>query len=210
VLATHVPALREIIAASPGLGDAGWRASIAGLDTTLPFAVWRLWLDRPCAPERMPFIGTTGYGILDNISVYNLFEGESARWAERSGGSVVELHAYAVPKERGEADIKRELLQGLHTLYPETREAKVLEERYLWREDCPSFAPGSFARRPTPEAPMPGLALAGDFVRLPFPTALMERATSSGFLAANHLLRDWRVRGEEVWSVPTQGLLAPW
>ncbi|HLL55980.1 MAG TPA: FAD-dependent oxidoreductase [Myxococcaceae bacterium] len=158
----------------------------------------------------MPFIGTTGYGILDNISVYNLFEGESARWAERSGGSVVELHAYAVPKERGEADIKRELLQGLHTLYPETREAKVLEERYLWREDCPSFAPGSFARRPQPQTPVPGLALAGDFVRLPFPTALMERATSSGFLAANHLLRDWRVRGEEVWSVPTQGLLAPW
>jgi isorenieratene synthase len=208
VLATNVPALRAIVAASPGLGTAAWRASIEQLGVTLPFAVWRLWLDRPCKAGREPFIGTTGYGLLDNVSLYHLFEGESARWAQRTGGSVVELHAYAVPPDRGEADIKRELLDGLHTLYPETRGARVLDERYLWRADCPSFEPGSFARRPTPRTPEAGLALAGDFVRLPFPTALMERATSAGFLAANHLLRAWNVRGEEVWSVPTQGLLA--
>ena len=52
-----------------------------------------------------------------------------------------------------------------------------------------------------------GVALAGDFVRLPFPTALMERATASGFLAANHLLTRWDVRPEPIWSVPLVGPL---
>jgi isorenieratene synthase len=210
VLAVHVPALRKIVAASPNLGDAGWRASIDRLNTTLPFAVWRIWLDRPSAPGRAPFAGTSGLGLLDNISLLHLFEGESARWAERTGGSVVELHAYAVPPSYGEEDIKRELLDGLHALYPETRSAHHIEERYLLRADCPAFEPGSFARRPAPETPMAGLALAGDFVRLPFPTALMERAASSGFLAANHLLREWNIEGESIWSVPTKGLLAGW
>jgi isorenieratene synthase len=209
VLAVDVPALRAIVAASPGLGDAAWRASIAGLATTLPFAVYRLWLDHPCAPSRAPFAGTTGIGLLDNISLYHLFEGESAGWAARTGGAVVELHGYAVPRDWDEARIKRDLLDGLRRFYPETRGARVLEERFLLREDCPAFEPGSFARRPGPEGPEPWLALAGDFVRLAFPTALMERAASSGFLAANHLLRAWGVQGEEIWSVPRRGLLAP-
>ncbi len=38
----------------------------------------------------------------------------------------------------------------------------------------------------------------------------MERATTSGFLAANHLLAGWGVRGEESWSVLRRGLLAGW
>ena len=45
-------------------------------------------------------------------------------------------------------------------------------------------------------------------MRLPVPTALMERAATSGFLAANRLLSHWNVRGEDIWSVPRQGLLA--
>jgi isorenieratene synthase len=58
------------------------------------------------------------------------------------------------------------------------------------------------------ETPFPEVVLAGDFVRLPIPTALMERAATSGFMAANHLLAGWEVRGQELWSVPRRGLLA--
>jgi isorenieratene synthase len=58
------------------------------------------------------------------------------------------------------------------------------------------------------ETSSPRVALAGDFVRLPIPTALMERATTSGFMAANHLLAGWDTQGEEIWSVPRTGLLA--
>jgi len=208
VLSTSVEPLKRLVAASPDLRDTGWRQKVDGLALTSPFAVWRLWVDRPSAPGRHPFVGTTGMGMLDNISLYHLFEGESRRWASRTGGSVVELHGYGLPLDADEAGVRRELLEGLHRLYPELRGARAVAERFLLKRDCPSFAPGSFQLRPTVETPFPEVVLAGDFVRLPIPTALMERAATSGFMAANHLLAGWEVQGQELWSVPRRGLLA--
>lgn len=208
VLALPVPALQQVVEASPALDDEEWRASIEGLALTNPFVVWRLWLDTPTDAGRAPFIGTTGLGPLDNISLYHLFEDESREWAESHGGSVVELHAYAVDPNVPEAEMRESLLAGLHHLYPETQNATVLEERYLVRQDCPAFAPGSFADRPAVETPFAEIALAGDLVRLPFPSALMERAAASGFLAANHVLAAYGVRTEPVRTVPPRGLLA--
>jgi isorenieratene synthase len=206
VLALTVPGLREVVAASPDLDDAGFRRSVEGLELTHPFVVWRLWYDRPVNPDRQPFVGTTGVGCLDNISVYNLFEDESRQWAEKNGGSVVELHAYAVDPTMTEAEIRTDLLDALHTFYPETIGAGVTEERYLIRRDCPAFAPGSHADRPGVPTPHEGIALAGDFVRLPIPSALMERAVASGFLAANHLLAPQGIRPEPIRSIPLRGL----
>ena len=98
VLALDVSALQAVVTASPDLDDTGFRRSVASLATTNPFAVWRLWLDKPANPGRKPFVGTTGIGPLDNISLYDLFEDESRDWAERNGGAVAELHAYGVPR----------------------------------------------------------------------------------------------------------------
>ncbi len=208
VLAVHVPALQRLLGSSPELAaDADFARSIDGLGVTLPFAVWRLFLDRQAHGERHPFVGTAGRGILDNISLFERFEGESRRWALRTGGSVAELHAYAVKHNDADA-IKRDLLAGLHALYPELADAKILHESWLWRQDCPSFTPGSHASRPRVATPYGNVVLAGDFVRLPFPTALMERATASGMLAANHLLDRWDVRGEALYSIPPRGFMA--
>jgi isorenieratene synthase len=187
VLALTVPGLQAVVAESPELDDAGFRRSVDGLELTHPFAVWRLWLDRPANPGRPPFAGTTGVGSLDNISLYHLFEDESRSWAERTGGSVVELHAYAVDPGMAEPVVREDLL--------------------LMRRDCPAFAPGSHADRPGVPTPHDGIALAGDFVRLPIPSALMERAVASGFLAANHLLAPLGVRPEPLRSIPRRGLL---
>ena len=96
VLAADVTGLQAVLAASPELGEAPWRAQIARLRTAPPFLVSRLWLDHPVNPERPGFLGTSGFGPLDNVSVLERFEGEAARWARRTGGSVVELHAYAL------------------------------------------------------------------------------------------------------------------
>jgi isorenieratene synthase len=208
VLAVTVPALQSIVAASEDLQvDSGLKKGIEKLDVTLPFAVWRLFLDRSADPERYPFAGTAGMGLLDNISLYEKFEGESRRWAMRTGGSVVELHAYACPHEDEEA-IRRELRDGLHRLYPELADAKVLHESWLFEQDCPSFGPGTYASRPRVSTPYGNVVLAGDFVRMPFPTALMERAAASGMLAANHLLDRWDVRGESLYSIPPRGFMA--
>jgi isorenieratene synthase len=52
------------------------------------------------------------------------------------------------------------------------------------------------------------LVLAGDWVRCDYPVALMERAATTGFLAAIHLLADWGTAGQDIWTVPMHGLLA--
>jgi carotenoid phi-ring synthase / carotenoid chi-ring synthase len=208
VLALDVPGLQALVARAPALGDAAWRARIASLGVTRPFAVWRLWLDRPVADGRAPFAGTTGVGRLDNISLYHLFEDESRHWTARTGGAVVELHAYGVePDATGEA-LRADLLAALHHFYPETAGARVLEDRFLLRQDCASFAIGSHASRPGVRTPDARLAVAGDFVRLPVPSALMERAVTSGMAAANILLEPYGAWPEPLRSIPVRGLLA--
>jgi isorenieratene synthase len=47
--------------------------------------------------------------------------------------------------------------------------------------------------------------LAGDGVRVDLPVALMERAATTGWLAANQLLRSWGLVGHAVCTVPTRG-----
>ncbi len=184
VLALNVPGLKAVAERSH-LGSET-RAQIASLDVAPPFVVWRLWLDRRV--PRSAFAGTAGVGLLDNISVYDALEDESQRWAQRTGGSVVELHAYAIDSALDDARVRADLLQGLHRIYPETKDAVILEERYLRRQDCPSFAPGSHATRPRVQTDTDNVVLAGDYVRMDAPNALMERAVASGFAAANELL----------------------
>lgn len=206
VLALNVPGVKQVVASSTGLGDTTWREKVASLETTAPFVVWRLWLDKPVAKERSAFAGTTGLGPIDNISLYHLFEDESRAWQERTGGAVVELHAYAVEPGFEEAQMRASLLGALHELYPETRDANIVEERWLVREDCPAFAVGSSAKRPGVVTPIEGLALAGDFVKLPWPSALMERAAMSGFAAANYFLERADVEPELILSIPKRGI----
>jgi isorenieratene synthase len=209
-LALTVPALQKLLAQSPSLDDPSWRKRTDSLGLTLPFAVWRLWMDGPLEQGRAPFAGTTGVGLLDNISLYHLFEDESRDWAARTGGSVVELHAYGVPLEVTEEELRKDLLAGLHEFYPETRELQTLEERWLMRRDCPAFHRGSDAPRPGVRTPYEGLTLAGDFCKLPMPSALMERAATSGMLAANIMLARHDVKPEPLYSIKRRGMFAPW
>jgi isorenieratene synthase len=208
VLALTVPALQSLVQASPALDDPVWRAAVAAQRLTHPFAVWRLWLDGPLREGRAPFVGTTGVGVLDNISLFHLFEDESREWSARHGGSVVELHAYAVDPGADEAFLRQDMLEALHHFYPETQKLRIVDQYWLLRQDCPAFAPGCYSQRLAVETPHEGITVAGDLVKLPIPSALMERAAASGFLAANTLLSRLGVRPEPIESVPQRGILA--
>ncbi len=52
------------------------------------------------------------------------------------------------------------------------------------------------------------MVLAGDLVRCDWPIALMERAATTGWQAANTLLAGFGRPGHELWSPPLTGLLA--
>ncbi|WP_367126516.1 FAD-dependent oxidoreductase [Streptomyces phytohabitans] len=205
VLALDAGGLRQVVAASPELGGPAWRDDVAALRSAPPFLVSRLWLDRPVRADRPGFLGTSGYGGLDNVSVLERYEGEAARWASRTGGSVVELHAYAVDPGADRVRVQAELVGRLREVYPETAAARTIDARHEWHADCPMFPVGSYHRRPAVRGPRPWLVLAGDAVRCDLPVALMERAATTGFLAANALLAGWGVRGQVLWSVPRAG-----
>ncbi|MGQ4266945.1 FAD-dependent oxidoreductase [Nocardiopsis changdeensis] len=209
VLAADVPGTRSLVAASPGLGDAAWRSRIARLESAPPFLVSRYWLDRPVRPHRPAFLGTAGYPTLDNISVLERYRDGEREWADRTGGSVVELHAYALP-EGCDPDRERERLwEQAVAVYPELASAGVVDARHELRADCPLFTPGSYRDRPGTATPDPFLVMAGDHVRTGLPVALMERAAAGGLLAANALLSRWGLPGHTLWTVPRRGRLAP-
>ncbi|WP_194836565.1 NAD(P)/FAD-dependent oxidoreductase [Nocardia sp. XZ_19_369] len=207
VLATDAGGLQRVVAASPELGDDEWRSQVAGLALAPAFAVLRLWLDQPVRADRTCFLGTGNMDPLDNISVLDRYERQAADWAGKTGGSVVELHAYAVAETTpaAQAKVRKELLARLHAMYPETAAANIVGETMLWRQDCPRFSPGDFATRPGVVTPHPRLVLAGDGIRVDLPVALMERAATTGWLAANSLLRQWNAAGHTLESVPAQG-----
>jgi len=208
VLAQHVEGVRALVRASPDLGgDATFARAIDDLGGGGTYAMWRLSLDRPLEEARAPFVRVAGMGCLDAIAIHDRLEGESRRHALRTGGAIVQLQAFAIPESRADDALKSELLAALHTLYPETKEGKVLSEQLVRRADAPSFAPGSLAARPRVATPYGNITLAGDYVKLPFPSALLERATASGFLAANLLLDRWDVRGEALYTIPPRGLV---
>lgn len=208
VLSCDVAGLRNLVEASE-LCDTQWRRRIAGLPSAPPFLVSRFWLDRPVQADRPGFLGTAGFGVVDNVSVLERYEGEARRWSARCGGSVVEVHAYVLPEGSDVATLRPQLLAQLYRLYPETAEAGIVDERHELRADCPLFATGGFADRPPVTTPDPAVMLAGDLTRVDLPVALMERAATSGLLAANELLAGWDLRGHELWTVPTRGRLAP-
>ena len=202
VLATDVASLQHIVANSPGLGNDDWRQRIGRLTPAAPFVVQRLWLDRAVNPDRPAFLGTGGRPPLDNVSVLERYERQAADWSRQTGGSVVELHSYAVTSSES---LRDRLLNRLREIYPETAPARIVGEKVLRRNDCPRFAPGDFANRPGVSTPHERLMLAGDGIRIDLPVALMERAATTGWSAANQLLARFGREGHDMQTVPVMG-----
>jgi isorenieratene synthase len=213
VVAADPRAARELIAAMTLTPDEGmWQHQVAATYNAPPFIVVRLWLNGHVHGDRPAFLGTAGYGPLDNVSVLERFEEGAAAWSRAHRGSVVELHAYACSPEvatdpESAAAVVAQLEEELHSVYPETAQLPVVEREVLVRDDCTLIGPEAWRERPGVTTPSPRMALAGDWVRCDYPVALMERAATTGFMAANELLSRWGVAGEDVWTVPVRGLL---
>lgn len=209
VLATDRPAMQRLVAQAEWLGSGTrWREGVASGAMAPAFAVWRGWFDRPVAAGSPAFLATSGRGPLDNVSVLERFEAGAAAWARRTGGSVVELHAYALPEETRTEELVSALLAELYAIHPELRDARIVDHRLLVQDDCPLVGVDPWADRPGVDTPDERVVLAGDGVRCPLPVALMERAAVTGFQAANSLLTRHGLPGHDLWTVPMHGLLA--
>jgi len=207
VLAVGPAALRRLVAASDGL-QAPLRTGVAGLTVSAPYAVARLWTDRPVHADRPVFSGVSREHTLDSITVYSRLEDGARQWAGRTGGEVIELHAYAADDGLTAVAATSRMWTELTGLWPELAGLRVLHSETRVGHDAPGFPPGSDASRPGVRTGDPTLLLAGDWVRLPFASALMERAATTGLLAANDVLARAGARAEPVTTVRPRGLLA--
>lgn len=173
------------------------------------YAVLRVWLDRDYRADLPTFTVTEKRKALDSLTGYHRAEAESAAWHQRTGGSVIELHAYQVPDDlKDEASIREALLDDLWHFLPELRGAVVVREVMQLRDDFTPFFTGMQARRPVTASGIDGITLAGDWVKLPSAAMLMEGAFTAGLLAANQILDENGLRTEPVYAVPYAGLLA--
>ncbi|GIJ28148.1 dehydrogenase [Micromonospora qiuiae] len=211
VLAVDPPALAALVAASPTLADAAPQL-MAAMPTYgrpgPPYAVARYWCDGDVRLDRAIFNGVSRQPTLDSVTLYHRLEHESRRWAERTGGSVIELHAYACEPAVPATELAERMRAELTELWPEAGRLRVRELRARVEAKAPAFAVGSHARRPGVRTDADGLYLAGDGIRTDFPSALMERAAATGILAANHILRSAGAATEPLRSVRPRGLLA--
>lgn len=210
VLAGDVVGTAKIVEGSSSIAqrDPAWHEKVSALSPTNRYSVLRLWVDRDLDPKLPGFFITERDRLLDSVSIFQRLEASSRAWVEKNGGAILELHCYAVPDEiETEEEIREGLLEEFWRFFPQMREMVIHHEHQQVRHDFAAFHVGMWDRRPETQSGMPGLMLAGDWVKLPYPAMLMEAACMSGVLAANAVMKEDGVQQTPVFSVPLKGLL---
>jgi isorenieratene synthase len=210
VFATDVPGLQQIFSRATGDVQPVVQQQVANLTVADPFAVARFWFDRDFPWENSNFTSLSGYRLTDSITLYHRIQDDYIAWAQRTGGSVVELHAYCYKEKEfpTQADLLQTFEQELYEVVPDLRGATVLHRELVNQKNFSGYPPGSYANRPETSTSVANLVFAGDWVKMPFPCGLMERAVSSGLLAANTILEREGLQRRTLYTVKPQGMLS--
>jgi isorenieratene synthase len=175
-----------------------------------PFAVGRFWLDKDFEWPHSNFASLSGYSLTDSITLYHRIQTEYKQWAEKTGGSVVELHAYCY-KEKDfptQEALLETFKKELFEIVPELADANILHQQLVNQKNFSGYPPNSYSLRPETQTQISNLMFAGDWVKMPFPCGLMERAISSGLLSANAILHQEGLQRRDLLSVNPSGLLS--
>jgi carotenoid phi-ring synthase / carotenoid chi-ring synthase len=209
IFAADIPGIQHLFSLADGAAPAQLVSQVRKLAVADPFAVVRYWFDRPFDWEHSDFTSLSGYRLTDSITLYHRMQEDYKAWADRTGGSVVELHAYCY--KEAEFPTQQALLdtfeQELYEVVPALKEAKILHRELVNQKNFAGFPPGSHGDRPTTTTAAPNLLFAGDWVKMPFPCGLMERAISSGFLAANAICQQEGLQRRTLLTVNPQCVL---
>lgn len=210
IFATDVPGLQRIFNNMTGEVAQPIQHQVKKLAVADPFAVVRFWFDRDFPWQHSDFTSLSGYRLTDSITLYHRVQDDYIAWAERTGGSVVELHAYCYKEKEfpTQAALLETFQQELYTIVPELRDATILHQELVNQKNFSGYPPGSYADRPETATIVPNLLFAGDWVKMPFPCGLMERAVSSGLLAANEILQREGLQRRVLYTVKPKGVLS--
>ncbi|WP_069791941.1 FAD-dependent oxidoreductase [Cyanobacterium sp. IPPAS B-1200] len=211
VISTDVPGVKHLFNLMEVDGEtcSTTQAQVKQLALADPFAVARFWLDKDFEWEHSNFASLSGYSLTDSICLYHRIQNEYIAWAQKTGGSVVELHSYCYKeKEFPTQELILETFEReLSEIVPALKDAKILHKQLVNQKNFSGYPPNSFEQRPVTETQLKNLMFAGDWVKMPFPCGLMERAISSGLLSANGILHKEGLKRRDLLSVNPSGLL---
>jgi carotenoid phi-ring synthase / carotenoid chi-ring synthase len=209
VFAADVPGVQQLFKRCEGEVDRQVQTQVEKLSIADPFAVARFWFDRDFDWEHSDFTSLSGYRLTDSITLYHRIQDQFIAWHEKTGGSVVELHAYCYKEKEfpNQQALLTTFEQELYEIVPSLQEAKMLHRELVNQKNFSGYPPGSYAERPETGTHVPNLIFAGDWVKMPFPCGLMERAISSGLLAANEILHREGLQRRSLFSVNPEGIL---
>lgn len=210
VIATDVPGVQHLFMGMSGEVHPQVKQQVEKLAIADPFAVCRFWFDRDFPWSHSDFTSLSGYRLTDSITLYHRIQDDYIAWAEKTGGSVVELHAYCYKEKEfpTQVDLLTTFEQELYEIVPDLRQATLLHRELVNQKNFSGYPPGSYVDRPTTCTAVPNLLFAGDWVKMPFPCGLMERAVSSGLLASNAILQAEGLQRRPLESVHPQGMLS--
>jgi isorenieratene synthase len=208
VIAADVPGTKHLFSLITGDADTQVQDQVAQLAISDPFAVARFWFDQDFDWEHSNFTSLSGYALTDSITLYHRIQTQFIEWSERTGGSVIELHAYCY-KEK-EFPTQEALLatfeKELYEIVPPLQSARMLHRELVNQKNFSGYPPNSYDQRPETMTTIPNLMFAGDWVKMPFPCGLMERAVSSGLLAANAVIHQEGLQKRPLFSVMPEGI----
>ncbi len=209
VFAADVPGMQHLFRLASGEVNPQVQSRIESLKIADPFAVGRFWFDRDFAWEHSNFSSLSGYQLTDSITLYHRIQEQFIAWNKQTGGSVVELHAYCYKEKQfpNQEVLLATFEQELYEIVPELKEANMLHRELVNQKNFSGYPPGSYAERPETCCDVPNLLFAGDWVKMPFPCGLMERAVSSGLLAANAILYQEGLQRRSLLTVNPEGVL---
>jgi isorenieratene synthase len=209
VFATDVPGVKQLFTSIAGEVSQQARSQVEKLPIADPFAVCRFWFDRDFDWEHSNFTSLSGYQLTDSITLYHRIQEPYIDWANKTGGSVVELHAYCYKEKEfpNQQALLTTFERELYEIVPQLQHAKILHRELVNQKNFSGYPPNSYAERPETSTEIPNLIFAGDWVKMPFPCGLMERAVSSGLLAANEILHREGLQRRALLSVNPEGML---
>ena len=209
VIAADVPGVQQLFSLTVGESGTGIKEQIEQLAIADPFAVARFWFDQDFPWQYSDFTSLSGYRLTDSIALYHHIQQQFIDWAAQTGGSVVELHAYGY-KERDfptQEALLTTFTEELYEIVPSLKQARLIHQELVNQKNFSGYPPDSYPNRPETQSAIPNLFFAGDWVKMPFPCGLMERAVSSGLIAANEIMAKEGLQRRELLSVKPEGLL---
>jgi isorenieratene synthase len=196
VLAVDAPAAQKLLRESPETAEL---TTTLYFPTGIPTAIIRMWFGR--RPKGVSEAGIfTGDFVMDNFFWLDRLQPAYRTWSQATGGSAIEMHIYGPPEllEQPDVWLLTQVAQDVNRAFPELRDHRLhlVLQRNIASHTL--FSVGEKGKHLGVTTPWQGLFVCGDWVHHPTPAMYLERAATTGLIAANEIITQ---RGLEAWPV---------